>query len=117
MSNEDRMTESTSDRPVRSDAGPEPSHEEILAAKMPVQERNQPDPVLQLSVGRLGASAITLVAIIAAVIVAVVFYGLNSPAPNAQDVGTPKSVAAGPVAGAKSPAPAPGAPHGDNGHT
>jgi len=54
------------------------THEERLAAKLPPQEARQPDPILQLSVGRLGAGSITLVAVIVAVILGVVFYGLNS---------------------------------------
>jgi hypothetical protein len=62
-------------------AQPQATHEELLAARLPPQERNQPDPVLQLSVGRLGAGWITLVAVLAVIIIAVVLYGLNSPAP------------------------------------
>jgi hypothetical protein len=82
------------------------SAEEQLAASLPPQERRQPDPALQLSVGRLGGGAIALVAVVAALILAVVFYGLNSAGPNAQDVGTPPKVAAAPQAGG-----APGAPN------
>lgn len=75
------------------------THEEKLAAHLPPQETNQPDPVLQLSVGRLGAGSITLVAVLAAIILSVVFYGLNSPAPNAREVGTPPSASSAPAAG------------------
>jgi hypothetical protein len=81
------------------------SAEEQLAAGLSPQERRQPDPALQLSVGRLGGGAITLVAVVAAVILAVVFYGLNSAGPNAQDVGTAPKVAAAPQAGGASGAP------------
>ncbi len=81
------------------------SAEERLAASLPPQERRQPDPALQLSVGRLGGGAITLVAVVAAFILAVVLYGLNSPGPNAQDVGTPPKTAAAPQAGGNPGAP------------
>ena len=77
------------------------THEEALASRLPPQEVNQPDPVLQLSVGRLGAGSVTLVAVICVVILAVVLYGLNSPAPNTQDVGTPPGVSSNPAAGGK----------------
>jgi hypothetical protein len=84
-----------------------PSAEEQLAASLPPQERRQPDPALQLSVGRLGGGSIALVAVVAAFILAVVFYGLNSAGPDAQNVGTsPKVAAAAPQAGG-----APGAPN------
>lgn len=99
--------------PENASSEPEPgaSHEELLAARLPTQEADQPDPVLQLSVGRLGAGSITLVAFVAAIILAVVLYGLNSPAPNAQDVGTPQSPSSAPAAGGKPGPAAPGAQH------
>jgi hypothetical protein len=92
-------------------------HEESLAANLPPQESHQPDPILQLSVGRLGAGSITLVAVVAAVILAVVFYGLNSPAPDAQSVGAPKSASSAPQGGGHSPTSTPGAQHGNSGHS
>lgn len=82
------------------------SAEEQLAASLPPQERRQPDPALQLSAGRLGGGAIALVAIVAAFIPAVVFHGLNSAGPNAQDVGTSPKLASAPQASR-----APGAPN------
>jgi hypothetical protein len=45
-------------------------------------ERHQPDPALQLSTGWIGASGITLVALAAAIILGIVFYGLNRRAHN-----------------------------------
>jgi hypothetical protein len=81
---------------------PRVSHEEALASRLPSQEVNQPDPALQLSVGRLGAGAVTLVAVICAVILGVVLYGLNSPPPNTQGGGTPPSASSAPAAGGKS---------------
>jgi hypothetical protein len=75
------------------------THEEALAERLPPLETEQPDPVLQLSVGRLGAGSVTLAAIAAAAILAVVLYGLNTPAPSANDVhgpaGTPVAQASG----------------------
>jgi hypothetical protein len=59
-------------------------------------ERHQPDPALQLSTGWMGASGITLVALAAAIILGIVFYGLNrrghnetAPAPAASSAPTP----------------------------
>jgi uncharacterized protein HemX len=40
-------------------------------------ETDQPDPMLQMSTGRLGGGAMSLVAIAIVVILGVVFYGLN----------------------------------------
>jgi len=120
MSNEDSMSESQSHQSAPPDAGSAAGREEILAANMPVQERHQPDPVLQLSVGRLGAGAVALAAVVAAVILAVVLYGLNSPPPNAQHVGAAKTAAAAPAAPGTPPAGKPsaaGAPHGNSGHS
>jgi hypothetical protein len=93
-------------QPSTGSAKPELSAEERLAASLPPDERDQPDPELALSYGRLGAGGVTLAAVVAALILAVVFYGLNSAGPNAQDVGTPPKVAAAPQAGG-----APGAPN------
>ena len=42
---------------------------------------DQPDPELELSYGRTGAGGITLVAVFCALIIGVVLWGLNSPAP------------------------------------
>lgn len=82
-----------------------PSAAEQLAAGLPPQERKQPDPALQLSAGRLGGGSVALAVVAAAFILAVVFYGLNSAGPNAQDVGTPPKVAAAPQAGGAPSAP------------
>lgn len=68
-----------------------PTAEERLAGNLPPQERNQPDPAMQLSGGRVGGGAITLVAVLCAIIVGVVLWGLNSPAPSEQNVETAAS--------------------------
>jgi hypothetical protein len=106
MAEDVKANESGERRPSRGPGEPAASAEERLAASLPAQERRQPDPALQLSVARLGGGAVTLVAIVAAIILAVVFYGLNSQGPNAQDGGAAPKVAAAPQAGG-----APGAPN------
>lgn len=85
--------------------------EERLAASLARHERNQPDPAMQLSVGRVGAGGITLVAVVCALIIGVVLWGLNSPAPNARNVGPAASASTNPPgpgsAGAGTPNPQP----------
>ena len=73
---------------------------EERSENLPRHERNQPDPAMQLSVGRVGTGGITLVALVCAIIIGVVLWGLNSPAPNARD--------AGPAASASTNPPGPG---------
>lgn len=51
--------------------------DKALRAKLPVQEKEQPDPLLQISTGRVGAPGLTLFAVIVVVILSVVMYGLN----------------------------------------
>jgi hypothetical protein len=115
MAEEVKTSEGTYREPSRRPAEPAASAEEHLSASLPPQEGRQPDPALQLSVGRLGGGAITLVAVVAAFILAVVLYGLNSPGPNTQDVGTPPKTAAAAQAagtpGASNQQPANGANH------
>ena len=101
MADHNSADETASGTAAPTQPGSRVSHEEALASRLPSQEANQPDPVLQLSVGRLGAGPIALLGVICAVILAVVLYGLNSPAPNTQDVGTPPSAASNPAAGGK----------------
>jgi hypothetical protein len=45
--------------------------------RIPIQEKHQPDPMLQMSVGRMGSGAVTLAAVVAAVVLGIVFYGLS----------------------------------------
>jgi hypothetical protein len=106
MAEDVKTSENAYQQPSRGPANPAVSAEERLAESLPPDERDQPDPELALSYGRLGAAGITLAAVVAALILAVVFYGLNSAGPNAQDVGTPPKVASAPQAGG-----APGAPN------
>jgi hypothetical protein len=74
-------------------------------------EQHQPDPMLQMSAGQLGPGALTLVAVVIAVILGVVFYGLNNGAtaehPAAAPTPAPSSQ---PAAGGKANPPAKSAP-------
>lgn len=81
---------------------------------LPPQETNQPDPVLQLSIGRAGTGAVTLVALVCAVILGVVLYGLNSPTPNPQVASVPRPAPSAPAAGGKSGPAIPSAPETNN---
>jgi hypothetical protein len=65
---------------------------------LPLQEANQPDPMLQITTGHLGAGGITLAALVVAVILGIVFYGLNSR------VGDEHTAAAPPTASSTPPA-------------
>ena len=109
MTDQNSANETASGRPATTRPGAGTTHEEALASRLPLEEVDQPDPVLQLSVGRLGAGSVTLVAVICAVVLAVVLYGLNSPAPNTQVVGTAPSASPAPAAGGKSVPPTPSA--------
>ncbi|MGB6538965.1 MAG: hypothetical protein WBF58_23740 [Xanthobacteraceae bacterium] len=108
----DDLTDHASNRHAASEPELQPTHEELLAAHLPPQEREQPDPVLQLSVGRAGAGSITLVAVVAAIVIAVVFYGLNSPAPTSEHApASPAASSAAPAAGGGSGAASGAAAH------
>ncbi|HTV34793.1 MAG TPA: hypothetical protein VMF12_00050 [Xanthobacteraceae bacterium] len=113
----DRPDPHTASVPEAGQARRKPSEEERLASKLPLPETDQPDPMLQLSVGRLGAGSVTLAAAFGAIILGVVLYGLNSPAPNPQDVAGTKSAPAAPDAGGKlGPAAPSGQSTGNTGH-
>lgn len=81
MAHEVKVGEGTYREPGADPAGSRPDAEERLAASLPLDERDQPDPELDLSYGRTGAGGITLVAVVCALIIGVVLWGLNSPAP------------------------------------
>jgi len=80
--------------------------------KLPSEEKNQPDPLLQMTTGRMGAGGITLMAIGAILILAVVFYGLNGGKRGEQTTATapPPIHNAQPQAGGKGGAATPGPP-------
>ncbi|MGC1780356.1 MAG: hypothetical protein WBB34_20670 [Xanthobacteraceae bacterium] len=48
-----------------------------LRAGMPTQEKQQPDPFLQMTTGHMGVGGVTLFAVVAVAILSVVLYGLN----------------------------------------
>lgn len=112
------MADTQDARSTSTQLRPGATHEEQLTTQLPPQERQQPDPVLQLSVGRLGAGAVTLAAVIAAIILGVVFYGLNDPIPTAQHTGAATTASSAPAAGGKGGPAAPGGQQtGNTGHS
>jgi hypothetical protein len=68
-------------------------------------EARQPDPMLQLSVGRIGAGGLSLIALVVVVILVVVFFGLNVGGPSGSTPPLPST----PAAGGNSAAGTPGA--------
>lgn len=87
-----------------------------LRASMPTQEKEQPDPFLQMTTGRMGVGGITLFALIAVAILSVVLYGLNGhgtrtspPAPSAS-----ATVSGAPAAGGRAGPATPTAPQTTN---
>ncbi|MGB7037359.1 MAG: hypothetical protein WBD71_17750 [Xanthobacteraceae bacterium] len=48
-----------------------------LRASIPTQEKEQPDPFLQMTTGHMGVGGVTLFAVVAVAILCVVLYGLN----------------------------------------
>lgn len=86
--------------------------ETALSAGMPPQEKNQPDPMLQLTAGRLGAVGTALAAVAAAVILSLVLYGLNTGANFVQTAAAPPAAApnARPQTDGKGGPPAPTGP-------
>jgi hypothetical protein len=81
---------------------------------LPIQESQQPDPMLQMSIGGMGAGGLTLVALVAVLILGVVFYGLNSGGTAEQTAAAPPAPpvahSAKPQAGGNSGAATPSAP-------
>ncbi len=78
--------------------------------ELPIPVKEQPDPLLQMSTGRVGVGGLALFAVVVVLILGVVLYGLNgnfaaTPAPSAQS----SAAAAG-----NSAAPAPAPPKNTN---
>ena len=69
---------------------------------IPEQEKHQPDSMLQMSTGRMGGAAVMLAAIVAAVVLGVVFYGLNTGSQTEQTSSFPPAQSAHPQAGGNS---------------
>lgn len=79
--------------------------------KLPIQETQQPDPMLQMSTGRMGVGGLTLVALVVALVLGVVFYGLNGRSTAQQTAAAPPAVhSTQPAAGGNSGAATPSAP-------
>ena len=87
-----------------------------LRASLPIQEKEQPDPMLQMTTGRMGAGGITVFAIVAVAILTIVLYGLNGHGGGASPPAAPPSATASgsPAAGGQSGAPTPTAPQTTN---
>jgi hypothetical protein len=86
-------------------------HPGVESQNLPLQEREQPDPMLQLSAGRLGPGSLTLVGVAIAAIIVVVFYGLSRP--SAEHATTPPAASSAPAPGGNpgaAPAATPAAP-------
>ena len=87
---------------------------------LPTQEAEQPDPMLQMSVGRVGAGGITLFALVSAIVLGIVFYGLNAGRGPEQTASTSPAHSTQPAGGDHSGATKPGTTqqaneHGGNG--
>jgi hypothetical protein len=81
-------------------------HGAAMRAELPTQEKEQPDPFLQMSTEvPIGPSGLTLFGIAVVVILGVVFYGLNGP-----DRANETASASPPAATGNSGGPAPAAP-------
>ena len=87
------------------------------APRLPPQESNQPDPLLQLSIGNRRGGAVALIALICIVIIGVVLYGLNGPTPETHKAGAPVTQSAPATAGQSAPAGPPKAQADKNGHS
>jgi hypothetical protein len=86
---------------------------------LPTQETQQPDPMLQMSAGHVGAGGITLFALVSAIVLSIVFYGLNAGRGPEQTASTSPAHSSQPAAGENSGATKPGTTqsneHGGNG--
>jgi hypothetical protein len=97
-------------RPRRSDSMDRTPRNEPV---MPEQEKQQPDPMLQMSVGRMNGGAMTL----AAIVLGVVFYGLSSPNRTEQAPPSPAAQSAHPQSGGQPGPASPGAPRANESGT
>jgi hypothetical protein len=96
---------SLSDRPSR----------KLERTDLPPTETQQPDPLLQITTGRVHAGGITIAAVVVLVVIGVVFYGLNART-TSEPTAAPQSTTAAhqPAAGGASGAPTPGAPRANS---
>jgi hypothetical protein len=80
-----------------------------LRRTMPEEEKHQPDPMLQMSTGDIGAGGIALVGLVSAVVLGIVLYGLNA-GEKEQAASAPAAQNVNPQDGGNSDAGTPGAP-------
>ncbi len=94
----------------------ETDRDAALRATLPAPVKEQPDPFLEMSTGQSSIGGITLFALAAVVILAVVLYGLNEPSGVASTSAAPSSVAqsSAPAAGSHGEPAAPAAPRTTN---
>lgn len=87
-----------------------------LRASLPTQEKQQPDPFLQMTTGRMGIGGITVFAIVAVAILTIVLYGLNGHSGGVSPPTSPPSATASgsPAAGGHGGAATPTAPQTTN---
>jgi hypothetical protein len=94
------------DRPLSDD----PSRK-LERTDVPPTETQQPDPLLQITTGRVHAGGITIAAVVVVAIVGIVLYGLNARTTSEPAAAPPSTTAAHqPAAGGAAGAPTPGAP-------
>jgi hypothetical protein len=92
------MSSNTADRQPHQQPDPELSGQAHQAPPLlPIDETDQPDPMLQMTTGRIGPGGITLVAVVIACVVAVVFYALNSSTSHQQTVAAPHAASSASV--------------------
>jgi hypothetical protein len=90
----------------------EPEDAGVGMPPLPITETHQPDPMLQITTGRAGVGSLTLVAVAIALVLGVVFYGLNNGRERAPQMAATSSTTqnASPPAGGKEGPAAPGTP-------
>ncbi len=91
-------------------------HDAALRATLPTPVKEQPDPFLQMSTGKTSVGGMTLFALAAVVILAVVLYGLNAPRDTASTSAprSPVTQSSAPAAGGHGGPAAPTAPQTTN---
>jgi len=78
-----------------------------LRAGVPTQEKEQPDPFLQMTTGHMGVGGVTLFAVLAVAILTVVLYGLNEHAVQPSPPAATAAASSPPAAAGSAAKPAP----------
>jgi hypothetical protein len=98
-----------SDQSFSQGHSPKPEHAPV--PDLPVTETQQPDPLLQTSTGRMGAGGIAIAAVVMAIVLGVVLYGLNDRGTGESATAPPSTTAAQQSqSGGNSSTATPGAP-------